>query len=271
MVDYLWLERRADKLGISIDNPNPPQAFYLLNTASRRDLSLLAPAPADIGDVPFRADTADSILGLLKGRGAEKVVVVFTQTGDELRRAVAPQLVSKIRVKRTPHLYLRVAPQSTSRLDVKPTEGTDIIPVDHKDLFRRSVEEVSEGSILGKKTGKGVLYNSEAVVYHKVRRSKLGIGTLLRRSFYQGYSKAMMDRMNISPDAMAAEGTYLRALLRERVPRRLVRCYRLREIERLFFLIACVACVGSGYAYARALRVGAASAETAGSSEGARA
>ena len=125
---------------------------------------------------------------------------------------------------------------------------------------RIQAEEPELALRVKRKTGKGVLYNSEAIVYHKVRRSKLGVGTLLRRSFYQGYSKAMLGRMNLSRDAMAAEGTYLRDMLLGRVPRRLSRCYRLTEIERLFFLIACVACVGLGFAYARTFRVGAASA-----------
>ena len=111
--------------------------------------------------------------------------------------------------------------------------------------------------------GKGVLHNPRAVVYHKIARSKLGVGNLLRRSFYQGYSKAMLSRMSISPDAMAEEATYLRAVLRQHIPRRLRRCYRLTEIERLLFLAACVACVGFGFVYARMLKVGAARLETA--------
>jgi GT2 family glycosyltransferase len=128
---------------------------------------------------------------------------------------------------------------------------------------RIQAEEPELALRVKQKTGKGVLYNPQAIVYHKVHRSKLGIRTLLRRSFYQGYSKAMLGRMNVSPDAMAADVTYLRDLLLDHVPRRLSRCYRLTEIERLLFLAACVACVGSGFVYARMLRVGAASAGTA--------
>ena len=127
---------------------------------------------------------------------------------------------------------------------------------------RIQAEEPELALRVKRKTGKGVLYNPRAVVYHKIPRSKLGIANLLRRSFYQGYSKALMGRMNITPDAMAAEGSYLRDVLLDHVPRRLSRCYRLTEIERLLFLVACVACVGSGFVYARTLRVGTAPADT---------
>jgi GT2 family glycosyltransferase len=127
---------------------------------------------------------------------------------------------------------------------------------------RIQAEEPEFALRVKQKTGKGVLYNPRAVVYHKIPRSKLGMANLLRRSFYQGYSKALMGRMNITPDAMAAEGSYLRDVLLDHVPRRLSRCYRLTEIERLLFLVACVACVGSGFVCARTLRVGAAPAGT---------
>lgn len=134
---------------------------------------------------------------------------------------------------------------------------------------RIQAEEPELALRVKQQTGKGVLHNPEAIVYHKVRRSKLGISTLMRRSFYQGYSKAILRRLKISPDAMAAEGTYLRDVLLRYVPRRLSRCYRPLEVERLLVLAACVACVGCGFVYGRASGAGRAPAGTARSSQAA--
>jgi len=158
IVDYLWLVHRAEKIGISLGDSAPPEVFYLLNTASRRSLSLLAPAPADVADIPFRAGMARALFGFIQGGGKkghedsfppEKVVVVFTQVGSELRRAVVPQLVSRLHERGTPYLYLRVAPHASSRWDVEP--------VDHRDLLKRSVGAIRKGSILNESAGGGVL------------------------------------------------------------------------------------------------------------------
>jgi hypothetical protein len=115
IVDYMWLAHRADEIGISLGDSKAPDVYYLLNTASRRALSLLAPAPADLTDAPFRAGMAHALFGLVQGDGKgdqggapppEKAAVVFTQVGSELRRAVVPQLVSMLRERGTPYLYL---------------------------------------------------------------------------------------------------------------------------------------------------------------------
>jgi glycosyltransferase involved in cell wall biosynthesis len=97
--------------------------------------------------------------------------------------------------------------------------------------------------------GKGVIYNPDAVVYHKISRSKLLVTVLLKRAFYQGYSKALIDRQKISTDAIAIERSYLKQLLFTCIPRRLARFYSPVEIQRLAILIAVIFGVGLGFMY----------------------
>ncbi len=97
--------------------------------------------------------------------------------------------------------------------------------------------------------GKGVIYNPKAVVYHKIPPAKVKVGLLLKRAFYQGYSKALLRKLNISADSGATEKSYLKALLFEYIPRRLKRFYRLSELKKLLMLFACIGAVGLGFVY----------------------
>ncbi len=97
--------------------------------------------------------------------------------------------------------------------------------------------------------GKGVIYNPKAVVYHKIPSAKVKVGPLLKRAFYQGYSKALLRKLNISADSGATERSYLKDLLFEYIPRRLKRSYRLTELKKLLMLFACIGAVGLGFVY----------------------
>ena len=97
--------------------------------------------------------------------------------------------------------------------------------------------------------GKGVVYNPHAIVYHRITKSKLEVSSLLWRSFYQGYSKALLGRQNISSDAMATERAYLKSLLLKFIPLRIKRLYRLEEMRKLSVLIASILSVCLGFVY----------------------
>jgi GT2 family glycosyltransferase len=97
--------------------------------------------------------------------------------------------------------------------------------------------------------GKGVIYNPKAVVYHKIPPAKVKVGLLLKRAFYQGYSKALLKKLSISADSVATEKSYLKALLLEYIPGRLKRFYRLTELKKLLMLFACIGAVGLGFVY----------------------
>ena len=98
--------------------------------------------------------------------------------------------------------------------------------------------------------GKGVIYNPDAVVYHKIPPSKTRPRTLLRRAFYQGYSKALMRRRSPSHETLATEESYLKDLLVKYIPRRVKAILSLnsvKEVKQLSFLIITIISVGLGF------------------------
>ena len=102
------------------------------------------------------------------------------------------------------------------------------------------------------KLGKGIIYNPEAIVYHKIPPSRTKPRILLRRAFYQGYSKALLRRLYHYPEALATEGSYLKELLFKHIPRRIKGIFSsnsTKEIKQLSFLAAVIISVGLGFAY----------------------
>ena len=100
--------------------------------------------------------------------------------------------------------------------------------------------------------GKGVIYNPEAVVYHKIPPSKTRPRILLRRAFYQGYSKALMKRRSSSPEALATEESYLKDLLFKYIPQRVRAIFSsnaIKEMKQLSFLATTIISVGLGFLY----------------------
>jgi GT2 family glycosyltransferase len=68
------------------------------------------------------------------------------------------------------------------------------------------------------KFGKGVIYNPAAIVYHKVFPERLKMRFLLRRAFWQGYSKRMMKELGYSIDE---ESDFVKKLIFNSIPERL--------------------------------------------------
>ena len=102
------------------------------------------------------------------------------------------------------------------------------------------------------KLGKGVIYNPNAIVYHRIPLSKTRPGVLLRRAFYQGYSKALMKRRSPSPETLATEESYLKDLFFKYIPRRVKRILSLnfiKEIKQVSLLVAAIVSVGLGFFY----------------------
>ena len=99
------------------------------------------------------------------------------------------------------------------------------------------------------KLGQGVIYNPKALVYHKIPPSKVKVKALLKRAFYQGYSKALLRKLNPSADSIATERSYLKTLLLRYIPQRMKRVYCLPELKKLFILVASTISVGLGFVY----------------------
>lgn len=109
------------------------------------------------------------------------------------------------------------------------------------------------------KLGKGIIYNPVAVVYHKIPASRTKPRTLLKRAFYQGYSKALLKRFSPSPETLAIEGSYLMGLLFKYIPRRIKGIFSsnsIKEIKQLSFLAAAIISVGLGFLYGYVKRCG---------------
>ncbi len=103
------------------------------------------------------------------------------------------------------------------------------------------------------KLGKGVLYNPNLIVYHKVPEWKTRLRILLRRAFYQGYSKALLKKLSRSPKPLAPEESYLKDLLLKYIPRRIKRVFLwfdpLVEMKQLLVLLVSILAVGLGFVY----------------------
>lgn len=100
--------------------------------------------------------------------------------------------------------------------------------------------------------GRGVVYNPDAVVGHKVFEYRTELRWLLERSFWQGYSKWVMEQI-VSDDASDKETEFLGELVFESVPSRImsfVRSPSLPALAQFFMLFVLTGTVGVGYLYA---------------------
>ncbi|MFC5134566.1 MULTISPECIES: glucosyl-dolichyl phosphate glucuronosyltransferase [Haloferacaceae] len=99
--------------------------------------------------------------------------------------------------------------------------------------------------------GKGMVFTEDAVVHHTLFDYRGEFRWLLFRSFWQGYSKRVMDLLY--PDAPDDKGEYLNQLLTHFVPGRvrgLVRSPSVPEVKQLIAIFAFTGAVGLGYLYA---------------------
>jgi glucosyl-dolichyl phosphate glucuronosyltransferase len=112
-------------------------------------------------------------------------------------------------------------------------------------------EEPEMSLRMKKHFGQGVMYNPGAIVYHKINPSKARFNILIKRAFFQGYSKALLQKMEVTEGSLKTESNYLRFLLLKRIPSRLLKVYRISEIKKGFTLIAAIVGVGMGYIYCR--------------------
>lgn len=142
-------------------------------------------------------------------------------------------------------------PNMSFRKEVFPKAGlfNENLGFARRGLSYMQAEEAEFALRIRHELGKGVMYNPGAVVYHKIHPSKLKVRILLTRAFYQGYSKALLGKLNLSADPEATERSYLKALLLKYIPGRLTRFYRLTELEKLLMLVACTLAVGLGFVY----------------------
>jgi glycosyltransferase involved in cell wall biosynthesis len=100
-------------------------------------------------------------------------------------------------------------------------------------------------------TGRGVIYTDEAVVEHTLFDYRGEFRWLVFRSFWQGYSKRVMDLLY--PDEDGDEADFLRFLFLDRVPRRvqgLVTKPSVAAVLQILTIFVFTGAVGLGYLYA---------------------
>jgi hypothetical protein len=99
---------------------------------------------------------------------------------------------------------------------------------------------------------RGMVYTDEAVVHHRLFDYRARFRWLVFRSFWQGYSKRVMDLLY--PDAPDDKNDYLRWLLGERVPGRLRGLLGSKSkgaaVAQLVSIFVFTAAVGLGYGWA---------------------
>lgn len=97
------------------------------------------------------------------------------------------------------------------------------------------------------KFGKGVMYNPDAIVHHKIFPERTKVRFLLRRAFWQGYSKRMMKELGYS---MSVESDFLRDLANGVYMRvKDMAKFKLVPAVQIFFLILLTFTVFLGYIY----------------------
>ncbi len=111
--------------------------------------------------------------------------------------------------------------------------------------------EAPVGIRLLEEYGKGMVFVEDAVVHHTLFDYRGDFRWLVSRSFWQGYSKRVMDLLY--PDAPDSKGAYLEQLLTHFVPKRvqgLVRKPSVGAMLQLVMIFVFTGAVGLGYLYA---------------------
>jgi hypothetical protein len=102
---------------------------------------------------------------------------------------------------------------------------------------------------LRREYGRGVYYDPEATVAHKVFDYRTDPRWLLNRALWQGYSKRVM--ADLVPESTGAEAGFLGMVVRESIPERIAGLLRGSRTDglQLLALVGFTAAVGAGYLY----------------------
>lgn len=97
-------------------------------------------------------------------------------------------------------------------------------------------------------SGAKIIFEPNAVVYHRVDKNRLSLRYLLKRAFYEGLSKGLIsDSQRLSSNVLSAEDQYLKYLLRVAIPSRLRRFYKMGSMCQLVLLLFSTIAVFAGF------------------------
>ncbi len=93
-----------------------------------------------------------------------------------------------------------------------------------------------------------IVYDPSAIVYHKVPKSRASFRYLMKRSFYEGVSKALIaNYKSNSVNSLSTEENYLKYLLKNAIPFRLKRFYIFDNICQIMTILISTCSVLAGY------------------------
>lgn len=109
--------------------------------------------------------------------------------------------------------------------------------------------------ILAKFPDSKIVYDPEAVVFHKIPKSRKSICYLWRRSYYEGLSKALLVSSKVASNkALSTEEKYLKYQLRYSIPSRLRKFYSFRILSQLIVLFISFFAVFLGFSVGKILK-----------------
>jgi hypothetical protein len=93
-----------------------------------------------------------------------------------------------------------------------------------------------------------ILYEPESVVYHDFDKKRINIKYIIKRSFYEGVSKAALRRLDDkNRDSLTTENAYLHYVVTRSIPSRLKKIYKKENLIQFILLIISVTSVFTGY------------------------
>lgn len=123
--------------------------------------------------------------------------------------------------------------------------------IGRRDDANLQAEEPELGGRLQEQYGRGVVYEPDAIVAHKIFPYRTDPYWLADRAFWQGYSKRAIDSLT-SSTSNDMESAFLHELLFGAVPRRVRRLFKrpaLTVVSQLLALFMLTTIVGVGYLY----------------------
>jgi len=153
-----------------------------------------------------------------------------------------PEEVTEVRNTFTSNLSFRA--------DVLRALGGFRSELREKDGIPMQSEETEICERMRMKFGRGVVYNPNAIVYHKVYPERLKIGYLLKRCFWQGYSKALLERY---VGRIEEEKSFLKYLVTNSSLDRLKKIFSgsVEDLGKLINMWLFTFSVGIGYVYGK--------------------
>lgn len=96
--------------------------------------------------------------------------------------------------------------------------------------------------------GARITYDPSAVVYHKVPINRSRFGYFVRRSYYEGVSKGLIEKIQSRRTrTLSLERNFLGHLLKDRIPLRLNRILKTGNFPKLMAIVAAIGFVSTGY------------------------